>query len=107
MKKIIRLTESDLARIVKRVISEENNAATTIKIKAFATPDWQKTGKVRALNLDLTNFVLKGTKVTFNYRTPGGATEEVMSYTRKKLIKITFWLIFTKLKSRFECPSVF
>ena len=87
MKRIIRLTESDLARIVKRVINEENNE--TIKIKAFTTPDWQKTGKVRALNLDLTNFVLKGTKVTFDYKTPGGVDEEVIPYTYpNKPIKI-------------------
>jgi len=65
MKRIIRLTESDLSRIVRRVISEESNE--TIKIKAWTKKQDRDSGKPRDLNLDTTNHKLVNNHVRFDW----------------------------------------
>ena len=74
MKKIIRLTESDLTRIVKRVLKEENE---TIKVKAFYKSD--SSGMRRSLNLDTTNHKVVGTNVVFDYSVPGGSGAQTIT----------------------------
>ena len=78
MKRIIRLTESDLTRIVKRVLKEEESK--TIKVKAFSDIDDHKSGLGRSLNLDTTNHKVVGTKVEFDYVVPGNTVETVPSW---------------------------
>jgi hypothetical protein len=74
MKRIIRLTESDLTRIVKRVLNEQNE---TIKVKAFYKSE--NSGMRRSLNLDTTNHKVVGTNVVFDYSVPGGSTAETIT----------------------------
>ena len=63
MKKIVRLTESDLTKLIKRVLNEENSEI--IKAKLF-----NKSGQL-VRNLKLHNGYLKKTIVNFEGREPG------------------------------------
>ena len=67
MKKIIRLTESDLARIVKRVLKESTEEP--IKVKVFSVTDKNMTQ--RSCNIEATKLGLHGTYIDFNYKIPG------------------------------------
>ena len=67
MKRIIRLTESDLTRIVKRVLKESTEVP--IKVKVFSRIDIQMTQ--RDCNIEATNFKVSGTEIKFNYKIPG------------------------------------
>ncbi len=81
MKRIIRLTESDLTRIVKRVLKEGNE--TIIKVKAYWDKKYAEVGSRRSLNLDTTKHKVVGTKVEFEYKVPGdGETYTVSQHGR-------------------------
>ena len=67
MKRIIRLTESDLSRIVKRVLKESTEVP--IKVKVFGPFDIQMAQ--RGCNIEVTNLKVVGSRITFNYRIPG------------------------------------
>ncbi len=67
MKKVIRLTESDLTRIVKRVISEQNN---TMKLKILDTSG----SKERSSNIDLSNIRVSSNYVYFDFKVAGDGT---------------------------------
>jgi hypothetical protein len=71
MKRIIKLTESDLTRIVKRVLNEQ--PTKVIKVKVFGGSDDQKKGYKRSCNIDVKNIKLYGDQVRFDYTVPGGA----------------------------------
>lgn len=68
MKKVIRLTESDLTRIVRRVINEESTEV--IKVKAWSTKEDRDSGKAIGYNLKITNLRLSNNMVRFDYTTP-------------------------------------
>jgi hypothetical protein len=72
MKKVIRLTESDLTRIVRRVISEQSTEV--IKVKVFGGSESQKQGRSRSCNIDAKNIKLYGGRLRFDYTVPGGVT---------------------------------
>ncbi len=63
MKKVIRLTEYDLTRIVKRVLKEE---AEVIKIKTWNTKEDRDNGVPRKYNMDTTNHKLINNTVYFD-----------------------------------------
>jgi len=67
MARIIRLTESDLTRIVKRVLKESTEVP--IKLKVFGPFDKQMTR--RDCNIEVTNLKVVGSRITFNYKIPG------------------------------------
>ena len=67
MKRIVRLTESDLSRIVKRVLKESTEAP--IKLKVFSLTDKQMTR--RDCNIEVTNLKVVGSRINFNYKIPG------------------------------------
>jgi|694.fasta_scaffold01062_4 hypothetical protein len=67
MKRIVRLTESDLSRIVRRVLKESTEAP--IKLKVFSLTDKQMTR--RACNIEVTNLKVVGSRINFNYKIPG------------------------------------
>jgi hypothetical protein len=71
MKKIIRLTESDLARIVKRVIMEQSEM---IKIKAWDNKEKRDMGAPRTYNFDTTNHYLRNNEVLFDAQITGQMT---------------------------------
>ena len=71
MKNVIRLTESDLTRIVRRVINEQSTEV--IKVKVFGSSDDQKKGYSRSCNIDAKNIKVSGNRVRFDYTIPGGA----------------------------------
>ena len=69
MKKVIRLTEYDLTRIVKRVLKEESEV---IKIKAWDNLTNSLNGGSRSqYNFDTTNHTLKNNRVFFNAQIVG------------------------------------
>jgi len=80
MKKVIRLTEYDLTRIVKRVLKEEGEV---IKIKTWDTKEDRDKGLPRNYNLDTTNHHLENNSVYFDSQivgtTYGGGTRLKMS----------------------------
>ena len=71
MKKVIRLTEYDLTRIVKRVLKEESGV---IKIKAWENKKNFDSGGPSSHNFDTTNHILKNNRVFFNARIPGNSS---------------------------------
>jgi hypothetical protein len=79
MKRIVRLTESDLSRIVKRVIKEE--ASQTIKARVFNEKDDLKNNFPRACNFDITEVRLDGNGVEFYYTIPGNTKCKVNGVT--------------------------
>ena len=95
MKRVIRLTESDLTRIVKRVIKEQSSEV--IKAKAWSTADERDKQSPRGTNLDITNTRLHDNEVLFDYENPGGLTDggQGKAYcdggTIKDAISITGW----------------
>ncbi len=119
MKKIVKLTESDLARIVKRVLKE--SSSDVVKIKAFEKAGYEVSGsgKVRALNLNLTNVHLENTKVVFDYSLAGGTTDVVYSNQMNNygcMVKVSKGtgsyrcgekhMIFLKNVKHVECESI-
>jgi len=70
MKKIVRLTESDLTRLVKRIIKENRNH--NIKIgDTVDIPHMEFRGKVISINKDRTKITIKGPtgkEETFNIK---------------------------------------
>jgi hypothetical protein len=76
MKRIIRLTESDLARIVRRVIKEQSEE-NTISLKVYETKkdaDMASNSGVFK-NIDLSDIELNLEYVTFNYTRPGAPSD--------------------------------
>ena len=73
MKKVITLSESDLRRIVKKVLNEQTSEV--VKVKVFLSPEDKQKGVARAFNLDITNIKLRGQYVWFEYSTPGGGNQ--------------------------------
>ena len=71
MKKVIRLTEYDLTRIVKRVLKEESEV---IKIKGWENKKNFDSGAPSSHNFDTTNHIIKNNKVFFNARIPGNSS---------------------------------
>ena len=67
MKRIIRLTERDLTRIVRRVIKE--STGEPIKVKVFSLIDKQMTK--RDCNIEATNLKVSGSEIRFNYKIAG------------------------------------
>ena len=67
MKKVIRLTEYDLTRIVKRVLKE---GSEVIKIKAWRNKKDLDSGYPPAFNFDTTGHVIKNNRVFFNGHIP-------------------------------------
>jgi len=67
MARIIKLTESDLTRIVKRVLKESTEVP--IKVRVFGPFDKQMTK--RDCNIEVTNLKVVGSRITFNYKIPG------------------------------------
>ena len=72
MKKIIRLTESDLTRIVRRVIKEQSSGV--VKVKAWGTREDRDKQVPRGYNLNITNLRLSNNMVQFDYSTPSDTT---------------------------------
>ena len=70
MKRIVRLTENDLTRIVKRVLEEA--PTDVIKVKVFNSPDDPKKGYQRACNIQAKNLKVVGSQIHFDYTIPGG-----------------------------------
>lgn len=64
MKKVIRITESDLARIVKRVLNE--NASEIIRIKTWNNKESRDNGNPIDNNFDTTNHELDRKYVYFD-----------------------------------------
>jgi hypothetical protein len=74
MKKIIKLTESDLTRIVKRVI-EESDEKPKMKVRMY-----NKFGSTeRGANLDLSNMRLSNNSVSFDFKVAGGGSTSHMA----------------------------
>ena len=69
MKKVIRITESDLARIVKRVLNE--NPSDMITIKAWDDIYQRDMGAPRTYNFDTTNHHLRNNEVVFTANITG------------------------------------
>ena len=68
MKRIIRLTESDLARIVRRVIMEEEQCPCPDGTKsAYCCEDIKKTIELEPVTISLYKFVLSKPKDGVNY----------------------------------------
>jgi len=65
MRKVVRLTESDLVRLVKRVLKEAP-CPTTTTIKTFANTRDMASGQ-RSDNLDISDIRLRGTNVYFRW----------------------------------------
>ena len=72
MKKIVRLTESDLVRMVQKVLNEQSN--NILKVKLNDEKD------VFVTNLDLKNGILTGSKVTFDGNEAGRELVRVAVY---------------------------
>jgi hypothetical protein len=72
MKKVIRLTESDLTRIVRRVLKEQSSEV--IKVKAWESKDDRDKQVARSYNLNITNLRLSNNTVKFDYTTPSDRT---------------------------------
>jgi hypothetical protein len=79
MKKVIRLTESDLTRIVRRVLKE--SSSDVIKVKAWASKEDRNQQVERSYNLNITNLRLDNTEVRFDYTI---ASDVTMGVTPKK-----------------------
>jgi hypothetical protein len=97
MKKVIRLTESDLTRIVRRVLKESSEV---IKVKVFGSAEHQKKGYTRSCNIDVKNIKLYGDRVRFDYTIPGGATCGIFNG-----IESTSGEISSTGKASIECGS--
>jgi hypothetical protein len=68
MKKVIRLTESDLTRIVRRVLKE--SSSEVIKVKAWESREDRNNAVPRAYNFNITNLRLSNNMVEFDYTIP-------------------------------------
>jgi hypothetical protein len=75
MKKIIRLTESDLTRIVKRVI-KETTTKKSLKLKLYGPEGNFIT------NLDCSNMSLRGDLIDFDFKVAGGGIDYVYGATK-------------------------
>lgn len=71
MKKIVRLSENDLSRLIRKVLKESESQL--IKARVFNAKDDIKNNVPRACNIDITEVKLKGNGVQFFYEIPGGA----------------------------------
>ena len=83
MKKIVKLTESDLTRIVKRVINEQseikifdpkqviNIPKETIKVKTWFNKEGRNGSQPRDFNLDTYDHKLVNDYVSFKFKSPG------------------------------------
>jgi len=100
MKKVIRLTESDLTRIVKRVLNEE--PTKVIKVKVFGGSDDQKKGYPRSCNIDVKNIKLYGAQVRFDYTVPGGGNCSIINS-----VESTSGFITSTGKGLIECGVTF
>jgi len=69
MKRVIRLTESDLTRIVKRVIKEQSSGV--VKVRGWDTLDGMTKETHGGWMLDITNIHLENMVLKFNYAIPG------------------------------------
>ena len=80
MKKIIRLTESDLTRIVRRVIREDEEKV--IKVKAWYNQKDRDSNNPADLNLDTTGHKISNTTVKFlwNIALDGNGGENTEGY---------------------------
>jgi hypothetical protein len=69
MKEVIRLTESDITRIVRRVIKEQSSEV--VKVRGWDTVDGMTKQDVSGYNLDISNLHLVNRTLNFNYTIPG------------------------------------
>ena len=69
MKEVIRLTESDITRIVRRVIKEQSSGV--VKVRGWDTVDGMTKEDVSGYNLDISNLHLVNRMLNFNYTIPG------------------------------------
>jgi hypothetical protein len=102
MKRIIRLTESDLARIVRRVIMEEECPCEDGTKSAYCCEDLEKTIELEPVNIRLYKFVLSKPEdgvnfVIYDPRTgefsENGKSKDVWAKIQPKLSKeeVTSW----------------
>jgi hypothetical protein len=73
MKEVIRLTESDITRIVRRVIKEQSSEV--IKVRGWDTVDGRTKQSYNGYNLNVNNLHLENKIVRFNYTIPGTTTK--------------------------------
>jgi hypothetical protein len=72
MKKVIRLTESDLTRIVRRILKE--SSSEVVKVKAWTSREDRDKLAPRSYNLNITNLRLSNNMVEFDYTLPTDTT---------------------------------
>jgi hypothetical protein len=72
MKKVIRLTESDLTRIVKRVLKE--SSSDVVKVRAWESKSDRDKLSPRSYNLNISNLRLTNNMVNFDYAIPSDVT---------------------------------
>jgi hypothetical protein len=68
MKKVIRLTESDLARLVRSVLKEQSSGV--VKVKAWTSREDRDKLAPRSYNLNITKLKLVNSDIVFDYDTP-------------------------------------
>ncbi len=108
MKKVIRLTETGLSHLIKRIISESANGSGTkedpYKIKYFDTEEQKQSGQ-RSGNIDVYELQLHDTEVFFNYSYAGQNYDELGTfYCDSNTIKISDKYdtsVPTQLKNKF------
>ena len=77
MKRIVRLTENDLTRIVRQVL-KESNTTKSLKLKLYSGDGNYIT------NLDCSNMSLRGKLIDFDWKVAGGGIDYVYTATKSQ-----------------------